>query len=166
MWNLFQVPLLFPSGLFTVTVKIMSLSLAVFLAFFYFVCIKCIYSRHQRDFLKSLKRVINVSLTNERKGADIKALVVTAHPDDECMFFAPAIIQLVALNANVHLLCLSQGMATEFSPAHSFSCEINCQNVVSCSDILHPVLRVKGHNSLYFNFPLISSSVSFSITYR
>ncbi|CAF98507.1 unnamed protein product, partial [Tetraodon nigroviridis] len=44
-----------------------------------------------------------------RKGAGIRALVVTAHPDDECMFFAPAIIQLVSLNVDVHLLCLSQG---------------------------------------------------------
>lgn len=118
MWNLLQGRLLFPSGLFTVTVKIMSLYLAVVSAFFYFVCIKYIYSRHQRNFLKSLKHVINVSLSNERKGTGIRALVVTAHPDDECMFFAPAIIELVALNASVHLLCLSQGMTTEFSHAH------------------------------------------------
>lgn len=118
MWNLLQGRHLFPSGLFTVTIKIMSLYLAVFLAF-YFVCIKYSYSRHQRNFLKSLKHVINVSSSSERKGAGIRALVVTAHPDDESMFFAPAIIQLVALNANVHLLCLSQGMATEFSHART-----------------------------------------------
>uniref|UniRef100_A0A3Q2P2L0 N-acetylglucosaminylphosphatidylinositol deacetylase n=1 Tax=Fundulus heteroclitus TaxID=8078 RepID=A0A3Q2P2L0_FUNHE len=43
-------------------------------------------------------------------GADVRALVVTAHPDDECMFFAPTIVRLVALNASVHLLCLSEGM--------------------------------------------------------
>lgn len=109
---------LFPSGLFTVTVKIMSLYLAVFLAVFYFICIKYSYSRHQRNFFKSLKHVINVSSSSERKCPGIRALVVTAHPDDECMFFAPAIIQLVALNASVHLLCLSQGMATEFLHAH------------------------------------------------
>lgn len=118
IWNRLQGRLLFPSGLFTVTVKIMSLYLAVFLAFVYFFCIKYSYSRHQRNFLKSLKHVINVSSSRERQGADIRALVLTAHPDDECMFFAPAIVQLVALNANVHLLCLSKGMAAEISHAH------------------------------------------------
>lgn len=121
IWNLLQGGLLFPSGLFTVPVKIMSLYLAVFLAFFYFVCIIYRYSRHQRNFLKSLKHVINVSSSSERKGAGIRALVLTAHPDDECMFFAPAIIQLVALNVNVHLLCLSKGMATEISRAHIYN---------------------------------------------
>ncbi|TNM84685.1 hypothetical protein fugu_008863 [Takifugu bimaculatus] len=87
----------------------MSLYLAVLLAFFYFVCIRCIYSRNRRNLLKSIKHLINASLSSETKGAGIRALIVTAHPDDECMFFAPTIIQLVALNANVHLLCLSQG---------------------------------------------------------
>ena len=35
-------------------------------------------------------------------------LFVTAHPDDECMFFAPCIQQLSRL-CEVHLLCLSSG---------------------------------------------------------
>ena len=37
-------------------------------------------------------------------------LIVTAHPDDECMFFAPTILMLQQLTgADVHLLCLSSG---------------------------------------------------------
>ncbi|XP_051891890.1 N-acetylglucosaminyl-phosphatidylinositol de-N-acetylase [Pristis pectinata] len=36
------------------------------------------------------------------------ALLVTAHPDDECMFFAPAVLRLAA-RGPVHLLCLSTG---------------------------------------------------------
>ncbi|XP_028839294.1 N-acetylglucosaminyl-phosphatidylinositol de-N-acetylase [Denticeps clupeoides] len=39
----------------------------------------------------------------------LRALLVTAHPDDECMFFAPTIIELVKSEASVHLLCLSSG---------------------------------------------------------
>ncbi|KAJ7997090.1 hypothetical protein DPEC_G00225310 [Dallia pectoralis] len=39
----------------------------------------------------------------------VRALIITAHPDDECMFFAPAILRLVELNSSFHLLCLSQG---------------------------------------------------------
>ncbi|KAG5844401.1 hypothetical protein ANANG_G00162130 [Anguilla anguilla] len=40
---------------------------------------------------------------------EVRALLVTAHPDDECMFFAPTILRLLQLNASVHLLCLSSG---------------------------------------------------------
>ncbi|XP_006641069.2 N-acetylglucosaminyl-phosphatidylinositol de-N-acetylase [Lepisosteus oculatus] len=39
----------------------------------------------------------------------LRALFVTAHPDDECMFFSPAVIRLLEINASVHLLCLSSG---------------------------------------------------------
>lgn len=39
-------------------------------------------------------------------------LFVTAHPDDECMFFGPSIISLTEKpGANVYLLCLSRGNA-------------------------------------------------------
>ncbi|KAJ8266328.1 hypothetical protein GJAV_G00129150 [Gymnothorax javanicus] len=40
---------------------------------------------------------------------ELRVLLVTAHPDDECMFFAPTILQLLRLNASVYLLCLSSG---------------------------------------------------------
>ena len=36
-------------------------------------------------------------------------LLVTAHPDDECMFFTPAILGLQAAGVAVHVLCLSTG---------------------------------------------------------
>ncbi|XP_013416582.1 N-acetylglucosaminyl-phosphatidylinositol de-N-acetylase [Lingula anatina] len=36
-------------------------------------------------------------------------LIVTAHPDDECMFFSPTIFQLRKTGHEVHLLCLSSG---------------------------------------------------------
>ena len=63
--------------------------------------------------MKSLKPLMNVSSNSEINGADIRALIVTAHPDDECMFFAPTIIRLVEFNASVHLLCLSEGTAAQ-----------------------------------------------------
>ena len=37
-----------------------------------------------------------------------RALLVTAHPDDEAMFFAPAVLCL-ARSVEVHILCLSSG---------------------------------------------------------
>ncbi|WFD39137.1 N-acetylglucosaminylphosphatidylinositol deacetylase [Malassezia japonica] len=38
-------------------------------------------------------------------------LVVTAHPDDECMFFGPTLQALLAHNVSLSALCLSQGNA-------------------------------------------------------
>ncbi|XP_070699554.1 N-acetylglucosaminyl-phosphatidylinositol de-N-acetylase [Pempheris klunzingeri] len=87
----------------------MSVYLAVFIVLFYLVWIKCIYFRHRRTLAMSLNHVLEVLSRRDADGADLRALVVTAHPDDECMFFAPTIIQLVELNATVHLLCLSTG---------------------------------------------------------
>ena len=38
-----------------------------------------------------------------------RILLVTAHPDDECMFFSPTLVHL-SKTAQVHLLCLSSGI--------------------------------------------------------
>ncbi|KIO22456.1 hypothetical protein M407DRAFT_117892 [Tulasnella calospora MUT 4182] len=46
---------------------------------------------------------------NEPGSPKVKALVVTAHPDDECMFFGPTIIGLREQNAEVYSLVLSNG---------------------------------------------------------
>ena len=40
-----------------------------------------------------------------------RTLFVTAHPDDECMFFAPTILSITSfVPDSVHLLCLSDGL--------------------------------------------------------
>jgi hypothetical protein len=41
---------------------------------------------------------------------DKTALVLTAHPDDEVMFFTPTVLALVDAGWNVSALCLSTGM--------------------------------------------------------
>ena len=38
-----------------------------------------------------------------------RVLLITAHPDDECMFFAPAIVTLTQAGVEIFLLCLSEG---------------------------------------------------------
>lgn len=96
-----------------VAVKIMSAYLAIFLVLLCLVWFKYVYHRHRQTLGKSLNHVVNVSANNsEAGGAEIRALVVTAHPDDECMFFAPGIIRLGELKASLYLLCLSEGTAT------------------------------------------------------
>ncbi|VDN12673.1 unnamed protein product [Dibothriocephalus latus] len=36
-------------------------------------------------------------------------LLITAHPDDECMFFSPFLMSMKSMNIEVDLLCLSRG---------------------------------------------------------
>ncbi|VDL99373.1 unnamed protein product [Schistocephalus solidus] len=36
-------------------------------------------------------------------------LLITAHPDDECMFFAPFLLSMKSMKVKVDLLCLSRG---------------------------------------------------------
>ncbi|KAF8075094.1 LmbE-like protein [Lyophyllum atratum] len=43
-------------------------------------------------------------------------LLLTAHPDDECMFFAPTIQALTRTNAHIYSLCLSVGDADGLGP--------------------------------------------------
>lgn len=56
---------------------------------------------YRRQFKLQENRKIEFSKKN--------VLVITAHPDDECMFFSPSILSLHRYST-VHLLCLSTGM--------------------------------------------------------
>ena len=38
-----------------------------------------------------------------------KLLLITAHPDDECMFFLPALTYFQRHQYTIHILCLSNG---------------------------------------------------------
>ncbi|KAM6907816.1 N-acetylglucosaminyl-phosphatidylinositol de-N-acetylase [Xenentodon cancila] len=87
----------------------MCVYLVVFVVLSYLAWMKYIYYRDRRTFLRSLRHVMNISSDREASSGSVKALVVTAHPDDESMFFAPTILRLVELNVGVHLLCLSEG---------------------------------------------------------
>ena len=42
-------------------------------------------------------------------GAGTGALLVIAHPDDECMFFTPTLLGLARQGITAHVLCLSTG---------------------------------------------------------
>ena len=41
----------------------------------------------------------------------MRILLVTAHPDDECMFFTPTIVDFQKKGFKIDLLCLSTGNA-------------------------------------------------------
>ncbi|XP_060768574.1 N-acetylglucosaminyl-phosphatidylinositol de-N-acetylase isoform X2 [Neoarius graeffei] len=91
----------------------------------YLMCIKLIYNRFQRlwpslrnnifRFSSSAREVSflptpDLPCENEARALDqVRVLLVTAHPDDESMFFAPAVLKLTESNVAVYLLCLSSG---------------------------------------------------------
>ncbi len=66
-------------------------------------------------------------------GSGAGVLLVTAHPDDECMFFAPTILSFRETARPPFLLCLSQGKTHYF--------HLICSTVVS---------RVNAHGRLAF----------------
>ncbi|XP_072302716.1 N-acetylglucosaminyl-phosphatidylinositol de-N-acetylase [Eucyclogobius newberryi] len=99
---------LFLHGVFTVPIKIMFIWLIVVSLFFVILFGFGLFGR-QKGLTKSLKHVMGTVSNQQTDLSAVNALFVTAHPDDECMFFAPTIISLVHLNATVHLLCLSEG---------------------------------------------------------
>ncbi|XP_051552573.1 N-acetylglucosaminyl-phosphatidylinositol de-N-acetylase-like isoform X2 [Myxocyprinus asiaticus] len=72
-----------------------------------------IYSGEDRHFSPTHVRSDALSPNSEEmarvRGTEARALLVTAHPDDECMFFAPTVLKLVESKAAVYLLCLSTG---------------------------------------------------------
>jgi N-acetylglucosaminylphosphatidylinositol deacetylase len=63
-----------------------------------------------------------------------KVLLVTAHPDDECMFFAPTLRSLQQNGSQIHVLCLSTGNYDGLGALRSKELEASCQVLgVSCT---------------------------------
>ncbi|XP_033833784.1 N-acetylglucosaminyl-phosphatidylinositol de-N-acetylase [Periophthalmus magnuspinnatus] len=81
----------------------------IVVSLFFGILFRFLFFHHQKGFVKSFKHVMCIESNHGTDLSAVRALFVTAHPDDECMFFAPTIIQLVQFNASVNLLCLSEG---------------------------------------------------------
>jgi len=73
-------------------------------------------------------------------------MLVTAHPDDETMFFAPFILEAIKQNKIVHLLCLSKGFEPGLTRYEEL---INATTVLS----IHHVEVYGVHNNLLPNVP-------------
>ncbi|KAK3242167.1 hypothetical protein CYMTET_48125 [Cymbomonas tetramitiformis] len=56
-----------------------------------------------------------------------RVALITAHPDDESMFFAPTIVSLIAAGLPVHILCLSTGDADGLGKVRSKEFELACR---------------------------------------
>ena len=84
-------------------------------------------------------------ITSSKKNRKRRVLIVTAHPDDECMFFGPTILHFTKEEkALVYLLCLSPGNYYGLGKVRRSelwnSCQmlgINCENIMlyRCDDL-------------------------------
>lgn len=79
---------------------IRSFVLYISLWVFGYLCLSCVVYR------KYARRL--PTRTRGALGAK-RALIVIAHPDDECMFFGPTIYRLCEQGTDVYMLCLSDG---------------------------------------------------------
>lgn len=66
------------------------------------------------------------SVTNVHRHFKDKTILVVAHPDDETMFFGPTLLNLIAQNKSVLILCLSNGNADHIGAVR----ELELANVV------------------------------------
>jgi len=57
-----------------------------------------------------------------------KVLLVTSHPDDECMFFSPTIIYLMKRKVEVNILCLSNGNYDNRGEERAYELYRSCEN--------------------------------------
>ena len=60
--------------------------------------------------LRNLTKKKHIDSNNIGEMGDKKVLVITAHPDDECMFFSPTILGLQDDGWEVYVLCMSTGI--------------------------------------------------------
>ena len=59
-------------------------------------------------------------------GAGSGALLVIAHPDDECMFFTPTVLGLARQGITAHVLCLSTGNFDGLGATRSLELRASC----------------------------------------
>ncbi len=108
------------------------------------------------------KRIMNTSLKHFNK--ETRALIVTAHPDDEVMFFGPTILALVEAGCEVFLLVLSPGR----EPGHRRKRELyaSCQElgIKTSNIILVRHSKLKDDPNIRWREELVSNIISRHVT--
>ena len=74
-----------------------------------------------------------------------RVLLLTAHPDDECMFFSPTIINLASSVQSLQVLCLSrgndQGLGSIRQTELDKSCKVLADTTIECRALDHEGLQ-------------------------
>eukprot|EP01134_Creolimax_fragrantissima_P000762 CFRG0762T1 len=76
-----------------------------------------------------LLELVKASISAEANGTENRhpVLVLIAHPDDECMFFAPSILAISKSSRPVHVLCLSTGNYAGLGSVRSRELVASCE---------------------------------------
>jgi len=106
---------------------------------------------HQQDLevvKKHLGEEASKNLSNVKENPSLKQyLIITAHPDDEIMFFAPTIIGLRKQGFKVKILCLSTGNYDKKGEIR----EVEIKNCVKLLGITEDNVTVLDHPGLQDN---------------
>jgi N-acetylglucosaminylphosphatidylinositol deacetylase len=87
-----------------------------------------------------------------------RIVLITAHPDDECMFFAPVIKRLRERDIAVHLLCLSTGNYYGLGKERTNELKSSCKFLgIECTVIDEPKLQ-DGNGR--WDAPVVSDAIS------
>lgn len=69
---------------------------------------------------------VNYFIRNKSKQ---NVLLITAHPDDECMFFAPTILSLLREGHHLYLVCLSKGDFNHIGETRKTELQASCNKL-------------------------------------
>jgi len=58
-----------------------------------------------------------------------RCLLLIAHPDDECMFFAPTVVRLIRRNCKVSVLCVTTGNADGLGHLRKKELRLSCERL-------------------------------------
>ncbi|KIY47889.1 LmbE-like protein [Fistulina hepatica ATCC 64428] len=78
-----------------------------------------------------------------------RTLLVVAHPDDECMFFAPTVLSLTNRGAEVHVISLSVGNANGLGSIRAAEFDASLD-----------VLQVPSHRRRAFDHPNLQDNIT------
>lgn len=75
--------------------------------------------------------IIHLLLNRPNKSIGKKNVcLITAHPDDECMFFGPIMRQMVKNSNNIFVLCMTNGNYDGQGPARAKELESSCAHLI------------------------------------
>lgn len=104
-----------PSSLFYLSLVRTALIVANLLLFIFFFYTITEHRRQSKEKEKLMNKTKSLTPASSSKNAARNVCLITAHPDDECMFFTPTLLALLdqsegSIPSNVFVLCLSTGL--------------------------------------------------------
>lgn len=90
--------------------------------------------------------------------------LVTAHPDDECMFFGPVMRQLSLQSNKIFILCMTTGNYDKLGAVRTKELKSSCVNLIGQSNLMNVEIvdepELPDHPNLVWNKELCGSLIN------